>query len=195
MKKYLVVATALVCAWILWSAVSGSSAGGKVDKLSKAFGAVAPSATPAIAHSAPTEIAHSEPTEIAHSERTERAHRGRAGVAADTPAVPPSAGNVRLQKLKDVVVAPIVAGPHAADPHSADHGRLRYQRSLRITALEELDQLGFAGENIEPALLEILSQQQDPAILFLVKISLMGVQQKRPGKLSRFIDATFAQVP
>lgn len=70
----------------------------------------------------------------------------------------------------------------------------RFDVSLRITALEAIDQRMASGEARVSAITEVLQKQTHPTLLFFARISLEGVTSGRPGKLTRFIDKAFSEV-
>jgi hypothetical protein len=65
--------------------------------------------------------------------------------------------------------------------------------SLRITALEALDQRMASGEASTSAITTVLHHQTHPTLLFFARISLEGMTSGRPGKLTRFIDKAFSE--
>ncbi len=99
-----------------------------------------------------------------------------------------------LPALTRVISAPVPLFAELENPHSVNNARDRFERGLKITALEQLDRL--ASQNtaeVRRNLVTILNTQKDPQILFLAQISLLGIQQGRPGKLGRFIEALLDQ--
>lgn len=69
---------------------------------------------------------------------------------------------------------------------------LEFDRSLRLTALEALDQR-IAGEEADASsVAKVLQKQTDPTLRFLAQVSYAGIASGHPGKLTRFIDETFA---
>jgi hypothetical protein len=70
----------------------------------------------------------------------------------------------------------------------------RFDVSLRITALEAIDQRLASGEASASAINTILEKQKHPTLLFFARISLEGLASGRPGKLTRFIDQAFSEI-
>jgi hypothetical protein len=82
----------------------------------------------------------------------------------------------------------------AASSVDAKDESSRLDVSLRITALEALDQRMASGEATSSAITTVLEKQTHPTLLFFARISLEGVTSGRPGKLTRFIDRAFSEV-
>ncbi|MFL5814625.1 MAG: hypothetical protein ACJ763_13705 [Bdellovibrionia bacterium] len=80
----------------------------------------------------------------------------------------------------------------ASDVDARDESS-RFDVSLRITALEALDQRMASGEASASAITTVLKKQTHPTLLFFARISLEGVTSGRPGKLTRFIDQAFSE--
>jgi hypothetical protein len=78
---------------------------------------------------------------------------------------------------------------NSTDPHSLDSLRMKNEISLRVTAIEALDQQSISNPDISAHLFEIAQIQKNPTLEFLVRISLAGIAEGRPGKLGRAIDA------
>jgi hypothetical protein len=70
----------------------------------------------------------------------------------------------------------------------------RFDVSLRVTALEALDQRLVSGEVDASAIQTVIKNQTHPTLLFFARISLEGVMSGRPGKLTRFIDKTLSVI-
>ena len=77
------------------------------------------------------------------------------------------------------------------NPHSIDSYNHSFEKNLRITAIEALDLWSTQGIDVEKYLIAIINRQNDKELIFLASISLSGIQNGRPGKLGRFIDAIF----
>jgi hypothetical protein len=74
-------------------------------------------------------------------------------------------------------------------PDTDSHKQMKFERGLRITAIEALDKMAATdGAGTTPYLHQVLSQQKDPSLKMLAQVSLTGVAEGKPGKLSRFID-------
>lgn len=83
---------------------------------------------------------------------------------------------------------------NSKDPHSVGAFQERLELSLRITALEALDQMLMKKPDLSRSIGEIAHQQTNPILKFLAKVSLSGVQKNQPGKLKRTIDAMLVEV-
>lgn len=87
-------------------------------------------------------------------------------------------GMAALPELKKVL----------ANPLPADPTRHEFEVSLRITALEALDELSMQGADIAEALQGALATYDEPSIQTLAMVGLQGLEENRPGKINRFID-------
>lgn len=74
-------------------------------------------------------------------------------------------------------------------PHSLALLQLKFERGLRITALENLDQRAARDGQARNAVFHLSQTQTDPTLLALTEISRHGIEQNQPGKLSRWLDA------
>lgn len=74
------------------------------------------------------------------------------------------------------------------DPHSVGSQARTLEMSLRVTALESLDQRGGQSSEIAKGLLRILQKQNEPSLRFLAQTSLSGIEAGKPGRLKRIID-------
>jgi hypothetical protein len=98
------------------------------------------------------------------------------------------------ENLVRIASSPMPEFPNALQPHSSDETLSNFERSLRVTALERLDQLGIESPRLKTEIAKILeAQKNDPTLSFLATVSLQGFEQGQPGKLSRFIAKAFAQ--
>ncbi len=97
------------------------------------------------------------------------------------------AGAIAQPALTKIVVTPFDDRP--GKPHSIQDAKRQGEVSLRVSALEALDQLGASGSDVR-ASLQKASLQKNTTLQFLARIALSGIEQGRPGKLSRFIDAS-----
>ncbi|WP_413574652.1 hypothetical protein ACLVWU_10520 [Bdellovibrio sp. HCB290] len=75
------------------------------------------------------------------------------------------------------------------DPHSSAALVYDYEMSLRGSAMAALDALSTeTPEQVQKNMLQILTMQSSPTLKHFARISLMGIQQGRPGKLARYHD-------
>lgn len=89
-----------------------------------------------------------------------------------------------LHALRTIARAPI---------SNSDTGpKTDFEVSLRITALESIDQSRRSPDEIKAAMTSVLRSQNHPTLRFLAQLSLEGQAEGRPGKLSRFIDRTLS---
>ena len=103
-----------------------------------------------------------------------------------------SRGDDRVEALYQLTQA----GPRAtADLHRvvttplpADPTRRNLEVSLRITALEALDQLAERGVDVKDSFARALVVHQDGALQTIAMVGLRGIEQGRPAKIKRFID-------
>ena len=99
-------------------------------------------------------------------------------------------GLVAKNELTALVKTPIPVFEHLENPHSAGAHQQREEIALRVTALEALDKLSIENPaEIQQALEEIAKIQHEPTLKFLIGVSLEGIYNKRPGKLTRTMDA------
>lgn len=129
--------------------------------------------------------------------------KGNSFVSAAASILSPSLdGNLRRKLLHQLIVAglpaaealltiartPLPLTSQNPQPHSLHEMKVKFERSLRITALEALDKLAIDHPQIAAKLSEVAAEQTDPMISFLAQVSVTGIQQGRPGKLVRMID-------
>ncbi len=76
--------------------------------------------------------------------------------------------------------------PKASDPHSVDSGLYTFEKGLRITAIETLDQWGAKGVQVLPSLVAIRESQHERDLQFLTSLAISGIQEGRPGKSNSF---------
>ena len=92
------------------------------------------------------------------------------------------------EALLIVARTPLPLSSASPQPHSIHEMKVKFERSLRITALEALDKLAIDHPGVAAKLPEVAAEQTDPMISFLAQVSVAGIQQGRPGKLVRMID-------
>lgn len=92
--------------------------------------------------------------------------------------------------LVAIAAAPVPAVSEI--PHTTGEAKGALERSLRITALEALDKMAERDVSLRPRLESILKTQNDSTLMFLTQVSLAGLDEGRPGKLTRFIDRALA---
>lgn len=99
-----------------------------------------------------------------------------------------AAGLPAAKQLIEVASSPLPEAAGEMRPHSAQEMRVKYERSLRITALEALDKLTPDNPGLSEQMQNVALVQRDPMLQFLAQVSVSGIQQGRPGKLVRMID-------
>lgn len=70
-------------------------------------------------------------------------------------------------------------------PRSQDQA---YEVSLRVNAVEALDNLVLHHAQGKKEIEAILQNQKDPTVRFLAQMSLDGIRSGHPGKVGRFVD-------
>lgn len=98
------------------------------------------------------------------------------------------AGPEAIPLLAKIAATDVPMPKEVKDPHSAEVRRYEYEKGLRFTALEAIDDWAAKNVDVGPVLKEILGKTRDQDIRFLAFVSLRGVEQGRPGKLIRFVD-------
>lgn len=98
------------------------------------------------------------------------------------------AGPEAIPHLATIAATDVPMPKGVKDPHSVELYRYEYEKGLRFTALEAIDDWAAKNVDVRPALQKILSKTRDQDIRFLTFVSLRGVEQGRPGKLIRFVD-------
>ena len=78
-------------------------------------------------------------------------------------------------------------------PHSVQESKREDEVALRITALEALDTFGSQGTDIRRSLQKVLLNQDNETLQLLARVALTGLDQGRPGKLFRFIEASLEE--
>lgn len=102
-----------------------------------------------------------------------------------------AAGPVRLAEMAAIAQAPVPVFPKFKNPHSSDHGYYVFEKGLRITAIETLDQWAAKGTDVLKELMHIRDNQTEQDLVFLANLAVAGIQEGRPGKVTRFIDQAF----
>ena len=97
-----------------------------------------------------------------------------------------------IAQLAEVANQPVRGYPNEANPEGRDALQKKFETSLRVKALEALDEMtnSRSSEIKQAAALEVArvaSQQTQPTVQFLADLSLSGLREGRPGKLQRFI--------
>lgn len=100
-------------------------------------------------------------------------------------------GAAALTALSVVANSPV---PEALsqDPHSADQIKQSFEASLRVTAIEALDEIAVDPTHtdaVKASMLGVLKSQKHRSLTLLAQISLSGIESGRPGKVKRAIEA------
>lgn len=101
------------------------------------------------------------------------------------------AGPAKLAEMAAIAKEPIPHFPQAHNPHSTDSGLLKFEKGLRITAIETLDQWAVQGADVLKELKSIRDTQNQQDLVFLAGLAVEGILEGRPGKTTRFIDQAF----
>ena len=96
-----------------------------------------------------------------------------------------------VRELGVIAAAPISNFALKGNPHSQDTIHDRFEKSLRVTAIEALDKLGTRGVDVREKLENVRDSHRDTELVFLANLALAGIAEGRPGKVSRFIDQVF----
>jgi len=98
------------------------------------------------------------------------------------------AGLPAREALNMIASADIPAASKSQEAHAMASARQK-EISLRLNALESLDVLAIQSpQEIQEDLQTITLLQQDPSLKNFAHISLMGIAQGKPGKLSRWLN-------
>ncbi len=108
-------------------------------------------------------------------------------------AVLTEAGPEAIPLLVEIAVTDVPKPKDVGNPHSAEVRLFEFEKGLRFTALEAIDEWGTRDFDVRPALKSILQKSRDQDIRFMAFVSLKGVEQGRPGKLTRLIDRMFEE--
>lgn len=100
-------------------------------------------------------------------------------------------GPAGLAEIAAIAQAPVPSFPGFQDPHSSDAGYYTFEKGLRITAIEALDQWAVRGTDVMKELKLIRDTQNEKDLIFLASLAVAGIQEGRPGKVTRFIDQAF----
>ncbi len=97
------------------------------------------------------------------------------------------AGQRARAVLTQIALVPVPSLADVTDPHSEKARNHEFETALRISALTSLDALSLvSATEVQKNMEQILSTQNSPTLQNLARISLIGIQQGRPGKLARF---------
>ena len=91
--------------------------------------------------------------------------------------------------LARIAQSPVPKFENGAKPHSRGSFAKSFEVSLRITALESLDQRAVNSTDVAKHIKKISHLQKDPTLSLLTQISLAGIAAGTPGKLNRTIQA------
>lgn len=100
-------------------------------------------------------------------------------------------GAAALPSLAAIAAHPVVEAKNQ-DPHSADQIKQSFEASLRVSAIEALDELALNPNNVQAvkaAMLAVLKTQKHRSLTLLAQLSLSGIESGQPGKVKRAIDA------
>lgn len=106
-----------------------------------------------------------------------------------------STGTAATEALAEIAQTPVPAFENAGKPHSRESLAKSFEVSLRITALEALDQRTVTAPSVASHLENIRRLQKDPTLSLLTQISLAGIAAGTPGKLNRAIQAMLRETP
>lgn len=101
------------------------------------------------------------------------------------------AGPEAIPLLANIAAKDVVMPKEIKDPHSVDVYTFEFEKGLRFTALEAIDEWAARNVDVRSELQTIINKTRDQDIRFLAFVSLRGVEQGRPGKLTRLIDQMF----
>jgi hypothetical protein len=94
------------------------------------------------------------------------------------------AGPKAIPALAGVVMAPFRETPQS-----------QFELAVRTTALERLDRFSTEGISVETVIRQALKQPLHPTLRMLAQVSLQGLLQHRPGKLTRFAEKNMESTP
>lgn len=100
-------------------------------------------------------------------------------------------GAAALASLAVIAADPVIEVKNQ-NPHSADQIKQSFEASLRVSAIEALDELALNPNNVEAvkaAMFEVLKTQKHRSLTLLAQLSLSGIESGHPGKVKRAIDA------
>ena len=99
-------------------------------------------------------------------------------------------GAVALPALSEVATS-FVSVANSQDPHSVAQVKQTFESSLRVTAMESLDELAKDESHsaaVKESMLRVLQVQKHRSLTLIAQISLSGIESGRPGKVKRAID-------
>lgn len=89
------------------------------------------------------------------------------------------AGEEAAEELAQVARAPV----------EKQHPQREFELSLRLRAVEALDEVALKNSSkAQKQLLWVMDANPDPTVSLLVRVSLQGIEQGRPGKARRLMD-------
>jgi hypothetical protein len=97
-------------------------------------------------------------------------------------------GPKAVAALAEIASHPLPEVPGSETFRSAGYARLKFERALRMTALEALDRMAVQGLAVRKQLQHILKVQRDPTLSFLAQTTLTGVEEGHPGSLEHLIE-------
>lgn len=95
--------------------------------------------------------------------------------------------------LAEIAISTIPVFDNLNNPHSRSTYQHRAELALRMTALETLDQRSIKFLDVQKHIQAIETNQTNPTLKFLARISLEGILSQRPGKLHRATEAILAE--
>lgn len=102
-------------------------------------------------------------------------------------------GNIAADSLAEIIQTEIPNLKNAHSPHTIDNSLHANEISLRISALEALDNLAIDNPTVKNKIENIIKNQKNPELNYLAQISLSGILTNRPGKIKRVINAMLAE--
>lgn len=78
-------------------------------------------------------------------------------------------------------------------PKTLSEEQQDFEISIRLDALEKLDLLASDSPSAQSGLAQVAEAQTDESVRFYVQIAMMGIQQGRPGKLHRLMEAALKE--
>jgi hypothetical protein len=96
-----------------------------------------------------------------------------------------------LAEMAAIAQSPVPRFPQFKNPHSSDYGYYKFEKGLRITAIETLDQWAVKGTDVMKELTVIRDTENEQDLVFLASLAVSGIQEGHPGKVTRFIDQAF----
>jgi len=103
--------------------------------------------------------------------------------------------DVGAKSIFEVIKSDVPSFEFQNNPHSSDSIKKNFELSLRIAALEGLDNLAASNPKIGAYIQQLESGDQqvkansNSILTYLTSISQAGIESKKPGKLHRALDA------